>query len=55
MKKKKLAALSAMIVFSSLAAATPARAASICSLDPDTSYYAWFAWAFGYCRGYNGD
>jgi hypothetical protein len=55
MKFRKAATIGAIAVFATLAAATPARAASICSISPDTSYYAWFAWTFGYCRSYNGD
>ena len=53
--RRKLTAAAAILVFTTLAAATPARAASICSVDPDTSYYAWFAWTFGYCRSYSGE
>ena len=47
--KKKLT-VAAIVVFASMAAATPARAASICDLDPNVSYYAWFAHTFGYCN-----
>ncbi|HZG07471.1 MAG TPA: hypothetical protein VEZ70_00660 [Allosphingosinicella sp.] len=55
MKFRKATTIGAIAVFVTLAAATPARAGSICSISPDTSYYAWFAWTFGYCRSYNGD
>jgi hypothetical protein len=51
MNKGKIRTISAMLILSSLAAATPARASGICDIDPDTSYYSWFAHAFGYCRG----
>jgi hypothetical protein len=54
-KIRKAISVGAIAVFVTLAAATPARAASICSISPDQSFYAWFAWNFGYCRGYNGD
>ena len=50
--KRKMTTAAAILVFTSLAAATPARAASsICDVDPEVSYYSWFAHTFGYCRG----
>jgi len=50
MKGRKIRTAATIAVFASLAAATPARAASICDVDPGVSYYSWFAHAFGYCR-----
>jgi hypothetical protein len=51
MNKRRFRTISVMLVLSSLAAATPARAANICDIDPDTSWASWFAHEFGYCRG----
>ena len=51
MRKVKFRTVAVVAVFSSLAVATPAQAASICDVDPNVSYYSWFAHAFGYCRG----
>jgi hypothetical protein len=48
---RKIRTAATMAVFASLAVATPARAASICDVDPNTSWYSWFAHEFGYCRG----
>ena len=48
--KRKIGTAASILVLVSLAAATPAQAASICDIDPNTSYYAWFARTFGYCR-----
>ena len=50
MKIRKLATSVVIVVVMSTAAATPARATSICDINPDTSYYSWFAHAFGYCN-----
>ncbi|MGZ8344004.1 MAG: hypothetical protein ACXW27_10435 [Allosphingosinicella sp.] len=44
--------MAVIAVFSSLAVATPAQAASICDIDPNTNWYSWFAHEFGYCRGH---
>ncbi len=49
--KRKLTTATAILVFTSIAAMTPARAASICDVDPEVSFYSWFAHTFGYCRG----
>jgi hypothetical protein len=49
--KRRLTAAAAILVFTSLAAATPARAASICDQSSDSSFSAWFAHTFGYCNG----
>lgn len=51
MHKRKIRTISAILVVSSLAVATPAQAASICDVNPDTNWYSWFAHQFGYCRG----
>ncbi|MBV8686409.1 MAG: hypothetical protein JOZ90_06530 [Alphaproteobacteria bacterium] len=52
MKMKRGLTVVSMVVLASLAAATPARAAgSICDIDPNTSFYSWFAHTFGYCNG----
>ena len=51
MRKLKFRTVAVIAVFSSLAVATPAQAASICDVNPEVSYYSWFAHAFGYCRG----
>jgi hypothetical protein len=53
MTKAKIRTVVAIAIFSSIAAATPARAAStssICDIDPEVSFYSWFAHTFGYCR-----
>ncbi len=55
MNKVKIRHVAVIAIFSSLAVATPARAAtSVCALDPETSWSAWFAWGMGYCEGYMG-
>jgi hypothetical protein len=51
-KLKKATTIGAIAVFVTLAAATPARAASICDQSSDSSFSAWFAHTFGYCRGH---
>lgn len=54
MKRRKVMTAIAMATFLSIAGATAASAAtssSICDVDPSTSYYSWFAHAFGYCSG----
>lgn len=51
MKNRKIRTVAAMAIVSSLAFATPARAAgNICDIDPETSFYSWFAHTFGYCN-----
>ncbi|MGZ8286391.1 MAG: hypothetical protein ACXWUZ_11770 [Allosphingosinicella sp.] len=52
MRKSKFRTVAVIAVFSSLAVATPAQAASICDIDPNTNWYSWFAHEFGYCRGH---
>jgi hypothetical protein len=46
---KIVSAVAALAVFASLTVSSPAEAVSICSLDPDTNYYSWFAHAMGMC------
>ena len=49
---KKIASMVAALgMFTALTVSTPARAdVSICSIDPSTSYYSWFAHAVGMCN-----
>lgn len=50
MKKARFRTVAAICVFTSLAMATPARAASACDLSPELNWYSWFAHTFGYCN-----